>query len=88
MSLNRVVRPPGESIYQDAKGQLMPPQRWPMDLHYLSPRKLHPLFLTQHQSSVIQKKKFLAFLKVLYYKASQKLHFMFSLPIFWLFSGG
>ena len=29
MTLNKVVLPAGESVYQDAKGQPMPPQRWP-----------------------------------------------------------
>ena len=31
MTLNKVVLPAGESVYQDAKGQPMPPQRWPTD---------------------------------------------------------
>ena len=29
MTLNKVVLPAGESVYQDAKGQHMPPTRWP-----------------------------------------------------------
>ena len=28
-TLNKVILPPGESVYQDAKGQPVPPQRWP-----------------------------------------------------------
>ena len=35
MTLNKVVLPAGESVYQDAKGQPMPPQRWPMEFHYV-----------------------------------------------------
>ena len=35
MTLNRVVLPAGESVYQDAKGQPMPPQRWPTEFHYV-----------------------------------------------------
>ena len=35
MTLNKVVLPAGESVYQDAKGQPMPPQRWPTEFHYL-----------------------------------------------------
>ena len=31
MTLNKVVLPAGESVYQDAKGQPMPPQRWPTE---------------------------------------------------------
>ena len=31
MTLNKVAPPAGESVYQDAKGQPMPPQRWPTD---------------------------------------------------------
>ena len=31
MTLNKVVLPAGESVYQDAKGQSMPPQRWPTE---------------------------------------------------------
>ena len=29
MTLNKVALPAGESVYHDAKGQAMPPQRWP-----------------------------------------------------------
>ena len=35
MTLNKVVVPAGESVYQDAKGQPMPPQRWPTEFHYV-----------------------------------------------------
>ena len=35
MTLNKVVLPAGESVYQDAKGQPMPPQRWPTEFHNL-----------------------------------------------------
>ena len=35
MTLNKVVLPAGESVHQDAKGQLMPPQRWPTEFHYV-----------------------------------------------------
>ena len=35
MTLNNVVLPAGESVYQDAKGQPMPPQRWPTEFHYV-----------------------------------------------------
>ena len=35
MTLNKVVLPAGESVYQDAKGQPMPTQRWPTELHYV-----------------------------------------------------
>ena len=35
MTLNKVVLPAGESVYQDAKGQRMPPQRWPTEFHYV-----------------------------------------------------
>ena len=35
MTLNKGVLPAGESVYQDAKGRPMPPQRWPTDLHYV-----------------------------------------------------
>ena len=31
MTLNKVVLPAGESVYQDAKGQPVPPQRWPTE---------------------------------------------------------
>ena len=34
-TLNKVGLPAGESVYQDAKGQLMPPQRWPTEFHYV-----------------------------------------------------
>ena len=34
MTLNKVVLPTGESVYQDAKGQPMPPQRWPTEFKY------------------------------------------------------
>ena len=35
MTLNKVVLPAGESVYQDARGQPMPPQRWPAEFHYV-----------------------------------------------------
>ena len=35
ITLNKVVLPAGESVYQDAKGQPMPPQRWPTEFHYV-----------------------------------------------------
>ena len=35
MTLNKVVLPAGESVHQDAKGQPMPPQRWPTEFHYV-----------------------------------------------------
>ena len=35
MTLNKVVLPAGESVYQDAKGQPMPPRRWPTEFHYV-----------------------------------------------------
>ena len=35
MTLNKVVLPAGESVYQDAKGQPMPPQRWPTEFDYV-----------------------------------------------------
>ena len=31
MTPNKVVLPAGQSVYQDAKGQPMPPQRWPTE---------------------------------------------------------
>ena len=35
MTLNKVVLPAGESVHQNAKGQPMPPQRWPTEFHYV-----------------------------------------------------
>ena len=35
MTLNKVVPPAGETVYQDAKGQPMLPQRWPTEFHYV-----------------------------------------------------
>ena len=35
MTLNKVVLLACESVYQDAKGQPMPPQRWPTEFHYV-----------------------------------------------------
>ena len=35
MTLNKVVLPAGESVYQDAKRQPMPPRRWPTEFHYV-----------------------------------------------------
>ena len=35
ITLNKVVLQAGESVYQDAKGQPMPPQRWPTEFHYV-----------------------------------------------------
>ena len=34
-SLGKVFLPAGESVYQDAKGQPMQPQRWPTEFHYV-----------------------------------------------------
>ena len=35
MTLNKVVLPAGESVYQDAKEQPMPPQERPTEFHYV-----------------------------------------------------
>ena len=35
MSLNKVALPAGESVYQEAKGQPMPAQRWPTEFRYV-----------------------------------------------------
>ena len=35
MNLNKVVLPAGESVYQDARGQPIPPQRWRTEFHYV-----------------------------------------------------
>ena len=35
MTLNKVVLPAGVSVYQDARGQPMPPQRCPTEFHYV-----------------------------------------------------
>ena len=35
MTLNKVALPAGESVYQHAKGEPMPPQRWPTEFHYV-----------------------------------------------------
>ena len=35
MTLNSVLLPAGESVYQDAKGQRMPPQRWRTVFHHV-----------------------------------------------------
>ena len=35
MTLNNLVLPGRESVYQDAKGQPMPPQSWPTAFHYV-----------------------------------------------------
>ena len=35
MTLNKVVLPAAEGVYQDARGQPMPPQRWPTGFHYV-----------------------------------------------------
>ena len=35
MTLIKVVLRAGESVYQNSKGQPMPPQRWPTDFHYV-----------------------------------------------------
>ena len=42
ITLNKVVPPAGESVYQDAKGQPMPPHRWPTEFHYV-----HALSMTR-----------------------------------------
>ena len=35
MTLNKFFLPAGESVYQDAKGQPMPAQKWPTEFHYV-----------------------------------------------------
>ena len=35
MTMNKVVPPAAETVYHDAKGQPLPPQRWPTELHYV-----------------------------------------------------
>ena len=35
LTLNKVILPAGESVYQDAEGQPMTPQRWPKEFHYV-----------------------------------------------------
>ena len=35
MTLNKVVPLAGDTVYQDAKGQPMPPQRWPTEFDYV-----------------------------------------------------
>ena len=35
MTSTKVALPARESVYQDAKGQPMPPQRWPTEFHYV-----------------------------------------------------
>ena len=35
MTLNKVVLPPGESVYHDTKGEPMLPYRSPTEFHYL-----------------------------------------------------
>ena len=35
LTLNKVVLPAGESVFQDAKGRPMPPQRWQKEFHYV-----------------------------------------------------
>ena len=35
MTLNKVVLPAGESVYQGAKGRPMPPKRWLTEFHYV-----------------------------------------------------
>ena len=35
MTLNKVAFPAGEYVYQGAKGQPVPPQRWPTEFHYV-----------------------------------------------------
>ena len=35
MILNKVVLPARESVYKEAKGQPMPPRRWPTGFHYV-----------------------------------------------------
>ena len=34
MTVNKVILPACESVYQDAKGQPMPPQRWPTEFNH------------------------------------------------------
>ena len=35
LTLNKVILPAGESVYQNAKGQPIPSQRWPTEFHYV-----------------------------------------------------
>ena len=35
MTLNQAVLRAGEGVYQDAKGQLIPPQKWRTELQYV-----------------------------------------------------
>ena len=35
MTLNKLVLPGEESVYQDAKGQPVPPEIWPTEFHYV-----------------------------------------------------
>ena len=35
MTLNKIVLPARDSVYQDTKGKPMPPQRWPTEFHYV-----------------------------------------------------
>ena len=35
MTFDMGVLPAGESVYEDAKGEPMPSQRWPTDFHHL-----------------------------------------------------
>ena len=35
MTLNKAVLPASESVYQEAKGQPMPPQIWRTEFHYV-----------------------------------------------------
>ena len=46
MTLKKVVLPAGESVHQDAKGQPMPPQRWPTEFHYVHWAPNRPMLRT------------------------------------------
>ena len=35
MTLSKVFLPAGESVYQDGKGQAIPPRSWPTEFHYV-----------------------------------------------------
>ena len=41
VSLNKVTFAPGESVYQDARGEALPPQRWATHVYYVSGCQAH-----------------------------------------------
>ena len=49
MTLNKVTLPAGESVYRDAKGQPMPPQRWPTEFHYGGNALRFPLLTSENR---------------------------------------